>query len=183
MSDPATAAVPAAAAEAPAAAAAAPSAAAAPAETPQPERAAAEEGGDDAASETTGSANPALDQEEEEGEAKAGPGDDGDAAASSDDLVDWVRSRVILSGLEPSMWSEEHDAVMLHFLSHPSTQRLFAYVADDGTLQLSTGGVGGGGSSQSTELMYFIRPADEALTLASVSERVKYGRVGGKCNP
>ena len=50
--------------------------------------------------------------------------------AGSEQMLEWIKSRVELSGYEPAMWTAEHDAVTIEYLSDVSARRLMMVVYD-----------------------------------------------------
>ena len=50
--------------------------------------------------------------------------------AGSEQMIDWIKTRVELSAFEEAMWTAEHDAVVIEFIGDVSAHRLLMAVYD-----------------------------------------------------
>ena len=50
--------------------------------------------------------------------------------AGSEQMIDWIKTRVELSAFEEAMWTAEHDAVVIEFIGDGSAHRLLMAVYD-----------------------------------------------------
>jgi len=101
----------------------------------------------------------------------------------ANEMLDWVKTRVTLPGMNADMWDDAIESCIFEFLSNPNVYRLFVFVASQGRLRAISGGTNNGGLLEeiagAKEFMYFVRPADTLLTDVNIQKVVKYGRVHG----
>ena len=74
--------------------------------------------------------------------------------------IDWVRTRISLSGFEASMWKEDHQVVVSDFLAtnaHNELKKLIAYMSPAGELCIQYTLPQDKATPAAGELMYFLR--------------------------
>ncbi|XP_037663927.1 dynein heavy chain 2, axonemal isoform X3 [Choloepus didactylus] len=95
------------------------------------------------------------------------------------DVKPFFLSRAMLTGLADAMWTEEHDAVLEHFVQDPSEAILTIFVDPCCGLKLDLGMP----IQTQNQIVYFIRQAPVPITPENFEATVQFGTVRGAYIP